>query len=178
MKKLVAVCLFAMMVSVAAAGLNNDPLATPPAPVLDAGWAYDEVEHRFQDSTDSPYVYNLTGPATFRLTDAFVEGDVYYVRDFGSLILTTTFYSGSPTGFTNDATAEAAWRHDDFSKGEIVLGAGAHSLTVQGNGEGGLPAGFFTQLTTATPAVPVPGALVLGGIGASLVQWLRKRRAV
>ncbi len=174
MKKLVAVCLFAMMVSVAAAGVNYDPLATPPAPVLDAGWAYDQVNQAFHDSSDSPYVYDLTGPATFRITDDFALGDVYYVRDFGSLILTTTFYSGSPTGFSDPS----GWANDDFSKGEILLGAGAHSLTVQGNGAGGVPAGFYTQLTTATPAVPVPGALVLGGIGASLVQWLRKRRAV
>ena len=160
-----------MMVSTASA--NYDPLATAPAPVLDAGWAYDQINAAFVDSLDSPYIYNLANPAYFRITDDFVVGDIYFVRDFGALILTTTLpYAGVPTGFPNPG--EWAWQNPVYSGGEVVLAAGPHHLTVQGNGAGGIPAGLYTQLTS----IPAPGAVLLGSIGVSLVGWLRRRRTL
>jgi len=171
MKKLITICLVTMMVSSASA--NYDPAATPPAPVLDAGWSYDQINAAFVDSIDSPYIYNLTNPAYFRITDDFIVGDIYFVRDFGALILTTTLpYAGVPTGFPNPG--EWAWQNPAYSGGEVLLAAGPHHLTVQGNGAGGIPAGLYTQLTT----IPAPGAILLGSIGAGLVGWLRRRKSV
>jgi len=171
MKNLMAICLVAMMAATASA--NHDPLTPAPAPVLDAGWSYDQIDAAFVDSLDSPYIYNLTTPAYFRITDAFIVGDIYYVRDFGTLILTTTLpYAGVPTGFPDPG--ESAWQNPAYSGGEVVLGIGAHQLTVQGDGAGGIPAGFYTQLTT----IPAPGAILLGSIGVSLVGWLRRRRTL
>jgi len=162
MKRLVAVCFVVMMVGTASA-----------APVLDGGWFYDQIDLAFVDSIGSPYVYNLTDPAFFRITDDFVPGDIYYVYDFGAPILTTALpYAGVPTGFPNPG--ESAWQNPAYSGGEVLLAIGAHQLTIQGNGAGGLSAGFYTQLTT----VPAPGAILLGGIGVSLVSWLRRRRAL
>lgn len=176
MKKLITVCLMLMMVSSASANLvNYDPLTPAPAPVLDAGWTYDQINQAFVNSIDSPYIYNLTGPAYFRITDDFVPGDIYFVRDFGNLILTTTLpYAGVPTGMPG--AGEWAWQNPAYSGGEVLLAAGAHNLTVQGNGAGGVPAGFYTQLTSVT--IPAPGAIVLGSIGAGLVGWLRRRRSL
>ena len=160
-----------MVVSTASA--NYDPQGTPPAPVLDAGWSYDQINTALVDSIDSPYVYNLTSPAYFRITDDFVVGDIYYVRDFGSLILTTTIpYAGVPTGFPDPG--ESAWQNPAYSGGEVLLVAGAHSLTIQGDGVGGIPAGFYTQLTT----IPAPGAILLGSIGVGLVGWLKRRKTL
>jgi len=128
----------------------------------------------FVDSVDSPYVFNLTKPAFFRITDDFMVGDLYYVRDFGSLILTTSLpYAGVPTGFPDPG--ESAWQNPAYSGGEILLAVGPHILTVQGNGGAGVPAaGFYTQLTT----IPAPGAILLGSIGVGVVSWLRRRRTL
>jgi hypothetical protein len=173
MKRLIVIC-FVAMVAATASAANYDPAASPPAPILDAGWFYDQVNLPNQDSIDSPYVYNLLGPAYFRITDDFMVGDIYSVKDFGGLILTTSIpYAGVPTGFPNPG--ESAWLNSVYSGGEVLLAAGPHSLTVQGNGGAGTPAaGFYTQLTT----IPAPGAILLGGIGVSLVSWLRKRRTL
>lgn len=176
MKKLITVCAIVIGVAgwVSTAAANFDPDATPPAPILDAGWFYDQVNSPFVDSVDSPYVFNLTKPAFFRITDDFMVGDLYYVRDFGSLILTTSLpYAGVPTGFPNPG--ESAWQNPAYSGGEILLAVGPHILTVQGNGGAGVPAaGFYTQLTT----IPAPGAILLGSIGVGVVSWLRRRRTL
>ena len=177
MKKLIVMCAIIIGVAglVSTASANFDPEGTPPAPVLDAGWFYDQINAAFVDSIDSPYIFSLATPAYFRITDDFIVGDTYYVRDFGVLILTTSApYAGVPTGFPNPG--ESAWQNPAYSGGEILLAVGPHSLTVQGNGQGGTPAGFYTQLTSTV--IPAPGAILLGSIGAGVVSWLRRRRTL
>lgn len=160
--------------------LNYDPELPAPAPILDAGWTSDAISAAFADSSDSPYAYNLAGNAYFRITDQFVVGDTYYVYDFGNLILTTSLAKTTvhPGAFGDDATADAGWTDGRYQSGEVLLGAGAHLLTVQGDGAGGLPAGFYTRLDSTT--VPLPGAdlmglSVLGGIG--FFAFRRRRTA-
>ncbi|MHC4230841.1 MAG: hypothetical protein ACYSW0_25675 [Planctomycetota bacterium] len=175
MKKLIMMCAIVIGVagSVSTAALNYDPDGIPPAPVLDAGWFYDAINAAFVDSVDSPYIFNLTSPAYFRITDDFIVSDIYYVRDFGSLILTTSIpYAGVPTGFSDPG--ESAWQNAAYSGGQVLLAPGAHHLTIQGDGAGGIPAGFYTQLTT----IPAPGAILLGSIGIGVVSWLRRRKTL
>ena len=175
MKKLIVMCAIIIGVAglVSTTSANFDPEGTPPAPVLDAGWFYDQINAAFVNSVDSPYIFNLASPAYFRITDDFVVGDIYYVRDGVTLILTTSIpYAGVPTGFPNPG--ESAWQNPAYSGGEILLAAGPHQLTVQGDGKGGVPAGFYTQLTT----IPAPGAILLGSIGVGMVSWLRRRRTL
>ena len=172
------ICLAAVMTALllgrAASGttLNYDPNLPAPAPVLNAGWSYDQVNAANQDSLDSPYVYNLAAPAMFRITDQFLPGDVYSVYDFGVLILTTAFngaqVSVSPIG---DPLGDSGWTRATLSHGAVLLAAGAHDLTVQGNnGAHALPAGFFDRIDS----VPDGGttALMLGGacLGVTLLR--------
>ncbi len=136
-----------------ASALNYDPFTPAPAPVLDAGWAYDQIDAAATDSVDSPYVYNLAGPANLTITDDFATGDTYFVYDFGNPILTTAF-AGSH-GYGGQGGAGYSW-------GTVLLGAGAHHITVQGDGVGGLSAGFYTRLDSASVPDASTTASLLG----------------
>ena len=139
-------------------------LASPAnaSPILDGGWAVDAIEAPFTDSETSPYEFALSQSAYFRITDAFLVGDTFYVRDLGFLVLTTSHFSGAPFG--DDATADSAWSDPAYQKGEILLGPGTHSLSIQGDGAAGVPSGFYVRLDSAE-AVPEPASLVLLGVG-------------
>ncbi len=154
--------------TVASQALNYDPAQPAPAPVLDAGWAYDQIDAAFTDSVDSAYVYSpLATAATLTVTDDFNPGDTYYVYDFGSLILTTSVSGGgAPQGGAGGAA---------YSWGSVLLSAGNHNITVQGDGIGGIPAGFYTRLDTTHPT-PDAGsfALVGGAVWAGLLGLRRK----
>jgi hypothetical protein len=143
-------------------------LWTNAAPLLGAGWTPDHVSQ--QDpvpSVMSPYVYNLTVPAIFRITDCCVQGDVYKVFDQAILILTTDDWSAkAPLG--GDPWE---WTHAGWAKGEVLLGPGFHSLDITGVITGGLPAGFYARID----AVPEPSAVILVGAGLALLGLLRKR---
>jgi hypothetical protein len=143
-------------------------------PVLDAGWTFDQIDDSFVDSEQSPYVFSLSAPAYFRITDYFVPGDTYYVYD-GATFLFSTIFSGPLTSILpiGDPLGDAGWTSGDFSHGEILLGAGSYSITVQGDGVAGIPAGFYTRLDTA---VPEPTSMGLFGVGSLALGYLRRRR--
>ena len=168
-----AIAVFLSGVTAFAASLNYDPNATPPAPVLNQGWSYDQINALLTDSADSPYIYNLAAPAIFRITDQFVVGDIYSVYDFGNLILVSAFNGAQAPVFpVGDAAGQAGWTDPTYSHGAVWLAAGPHDITVQGNGAGGLPAGFYDRIDS----IPDGGAtgLLLGGAVLGLAALRRK----
>jgi len=155
--------------------------AQAAVPVLDGGWVDDLITAANADSVSSPYVFNLPNPAIFRITDAFIVGDQYKVFDFGGLILTTALNTPAVrTPFGDDPFADAAWVSASYQHGEVLLAAGPHQLTVQGDGVGGLPAGFFVRLDSDTSVIPEPGSMLLLSLGAAGLAgygWRRRQRA-
>ncbi len=156
----------------ASQALNYDPTLPAPAPVLDAGWASDQIDFAWTDSLDSPYVYaSLPSAATFTITDDFIVGDNYKVWDFGTLILTTGLTAGGQPYGGGVGGPSYQW-------GSVLLSAGAHSLTVQGDGVGGLPAGFYTRLDTAIGTPDGGSTMALLGGAMLLVGTLSRRLRV
>jgi hypothetical protein len=150
-------------------GPNAGNVLAPP-PVLAAGWSYDQINAAGPPSVDSPYVYNYPFPTVFRITDDFLPGDVYTVLDFGLPIMATAFGVGAPLP-PPPGPGDAPWYNPQYSKATAALLPGPHSLSVTGNGAGGLPAGFWVRLDY----VPEPGAYALvAGLG--LVAFTAYRR--
>lgn len=147
-------------------------------PILDAGWlvdpaigASDRVLAANINNEKGAYAYNLTSAAMFRITDQFIVGDIWKVFDSNVLILTSSFV-GFAGGFGDDATADAGWTSNAYSSGEVLLSAGAHSITVQGDGAGGIPARFYVRIDS----VPEPTTLALIGLGLAGIAYSRKRK--
>ncbi len=176
-----AIVLCAVGVGVAQGAINYDPSQTAPAPVLNNGWAYDQINAALPAlSIDSPYPYNLgPGGATFAITDDFIVGDVYTVFDFGVPILVTAFGPppSHPFGFgPPNPFGDLAWQIPQYSHGEVFLGPGAHLLTVGGNGAGGVPAGLWVRIDGGV--IPEPASLLIWSLlgCVAIGGWLWRRR--
>ncbi|SFI63818.1 VPLPA-CTERM sorting domain-containing protein [Celeribacter neptunius] len=144
---------------------------------LDGGWESDTISDAGTPSSGSPYAVSLTDSAYFRITDAFITGDVFDIFIDGVLAFSTTF-TAFGSGFGDNPTADSAWTSASYSSGEYLLAAGDYSITVQGDGAGGLPAGFYTRLDSVS-AVPLPAAapLLLAALGGLGFARRRKNKA-
>jgi hypothetical protein len=145
-------------------------------PILDGGWAVDTADGVGIPTLDSTYDFVLAAPAYLRVTDCCVSGDTWFVTDFGSSILTTVFLGATvhPGAFGDDFTGfglDTSWvTPASFTRGEVLLAAGAHSLSLTTDGVGGIPAHVGVRLDSAPVPEPaslgllVSGLLGLGGL--------------
>ena len=113
---------------------------------------------------DSPWTVATSGPATLKVQDLFQSVDQFDMSDNGvDLGLTSAPTPGSDCG--GDITC--SWLNLDFSRGNFLLGGGAHSIT--GVHTLGIPGAAVFEVTTvpepSTWALMVIGFLGLGFAG-------------
>jgi hypothetical protein len=165
---------------VAALALSAPSYAT--ALVANSGWQIDQIDAANSPSENSDLTFTIAPGKTgiFSLSDGFVAGDVYTVIADSMLIATSTF-TVYPTPFVNDLGPAASDFAADcldpaFSHLQLTFLPGQHSLVVEGDGAGGLPAHVGERLDTL--GVPEPAAWLtmlvgFGGLGLSV----RRKRA-
>ena len=117
----------------------------------------------------------MAGAADFSITDAYIVGDTFKVYDFGTLILTTVVGAGVAFAIPSDSYADSAWASGSYGIGTVTLGAGSHQITVQGDGAGGLPAGFFDRLDTSKSVPDSSATFGLISLGLVAIVAARKR---
>jgi PEP-CTERM motif len=168
-KRFIAACLGLLLAAAAA--------PARAVPILDGGWSADVADGTFVPTVASPYVFVLTAPAYLRVVDCCVAGDTWFVTDSGSPLLTTAFSFATvhPGAFGDDFTGfglDTSWVSASYTRGEIVLLAGPHSLSLSTDGPGGIPAHVGVRLDS----VPEPTTLALLGGGLFSLGWKRRRR--
>ena len=153
----------------------------PSAPMLGGGWAYDVVPGSEAGvwtpsslSIKADYVFNLSGPAVFRITDAYNFGDSFRVSDNGGAWMLTS--SGiDPVDANVLFTADEAWASPNYAHGEFELKAGQHQLVIEGNLPGNDPAGFFTRIDSVPDAGSLAAMVAFLWAGLFGVRRLRRR---
>ncbi|CAN7462522.1 PEPxxWA-CTERM sorting domain-containing protein [Phenylobacterium sp. LjRoot164] len=161
--------------------LASAAVATPAAAgviVADSGWQDDQITGVGTPSQGSAWTFTVGTSAYFRITDAFIQGDVFSLYDGAILLAKTTF---TTTSDAIDSYNGTAWSDLGYSRLSYLVGPGSYSFTITGDGAGGVPAGFAVRLDSVA-AVPEPAtwAMMILGFGAAgvAIRGSRRRLAV
>ena len=148
--------------------------------VIGSGWQNDTLVAAGSPTSQSPWSFTITGPATLSVTDSFISGDTFTLS--GGVTGITTFYAGA-ADVRSTGTYGASWLNPIYSKFSTVLGAGSYSFSLTGPGQGGVPAGLGVRLDDGdlVGAVPEPAAWALmligfGFVGGALRSSKRKQK--
>jgi hypothetical protein len=141
--------------SFATDGTSTTPTTNPVAAIADA----------------PPWTFTAVGPVVFTVLDLFLSVDQFDVFNNNVLIGST---SAPVAGGTAGDDIGLAFADPNYSRGNFVLGAGSHSITIQQTaGQDGAAVFRFTQVTE----VPEPMTLALLGIGLLGLAAARRRGA-
>jgi hypothetical protein len=129
-----------------------------------------------QYAPDPAWTYNVGFGTRITIVDAFLEGDVFTLYDFGVPIGSTTLVAN--TGFASGTSdPEVALLDFDLSRGFFNLTPGAHSLTIQvvQNALGASGGAAFFRVDECRP-IPLPPTVYLLGTSLLGLAGLRLRR--
>ncbi|MDP3855373.1 MAG: FxDxF family PEP-CTERM protein [Phenylobacterium sp.] len=155
----------------AAASIAFAAPASAAVLIADTGWQSDQIDGIDTPSEQSAWTFTVSGTALFRITDAFVTGDVFSLYDGATLLAKTTF---TTTAEPIDSFGGTAWSDTSYSRLSYLVGPGSYSFTITGDGAGGVPAGFGVRLDTSAVPEPATWAMMITGFG--LVGGAMRRR--
>lgn len=121
----------------------------------------------------TPWVFSTLSNVTFTVTDAYQQGDIFAIKNYGAQIGTTSAVSASSHDcgeFPGPCLADAAMSH-----GSILLEPGTYSITIAptASPDGGGSGYFLIDAPIPEPSMVFVLALAASG----LFVWHRKRKS-